>query len=178
VKIRPAARKGGRGVFICAAKTTTRMVTEEDMEQRPAATTERQQPETGYVCPAVDTQAVHDSDASAQLARAGLDLRARRHRKDVEWAAAEPKNEGCKSSQNNRVKKKIFETDEEPSVLTLRQAAEYLRISKAHLSNVINGKVVGVPPLRHARIGRRILFKREWADRWLESVGQGSPQQW
>lgn len=54
----------------------------------------------------------------------------------------------------------------------MEQAAEYLRISKAHLSNVINGKIRGVPTLSHARIGRRILIKREWADEWLEEAGQ------
>ena len=56
----------------------------------------------------------------------------------------------------------------EPSgVLSLKEAAGYLRISKAHLSNVINGKVSGVPCLRYAQLGRRILIKREWADDWL-----------
>ena len=60
-------------------------------------------------------------------------------------------------------------------MLTLKQAAEYLRISKAHLSNVINGKVPDVPTLSCARIGRRILIKREWADEWLEKAGQRSP---
>jgi len=60
--------------------------------------------------------------------------------------------------------------------MTLKQAANYLRISKAHLSNVINHKVANVPPLRHAQIGRRILIKREWADEWLEIAGQESLQ--
>jgi excisionase family DNA binding protein len=58
--------------------------------------------------------------------------------------------------------------------MTLSDAAEYLRISKAHLSNVIKGKVAGVAQLRHAQIGRRILIKREWADEWLETAGQES----
>ncbi len=66
------------------------------------------------------------------------------------------------------------ETNERSQVLTLKQTAAYLRISKAHLSNVINRKVTGVPPLCHAQIGRRILIKREWADEWLEMVGQES----
>jgi|ERR1035438_6682109 transcriptional regulator with XRE-family HTH domain len=43
---------------------------------------------------------------------------------------------------------------EQSVVMTLKEVAEYLRVSKAHLSNVINGKVSGVPALRHARIGR------------------------
>jgi hypothetical protein len=70
-----------------------------------------------------------------------------------------------------------FETkmsDNNSAVFTLKQTAAYLQISKAHLSNVIRGKVAGIPPLRHAQIGRRILIKREWADEWLESAGQAS----
>ena len=37
----------------------------------------------------------------------------------------------------------------ESPVLSLKQAAAYLQVSKAHLSNVINGKVAGVPPVVH-----------------------------
>jgi excisionase family DNA binding protein len=57
-------------------------------------------------------------------------------------------------------------------VLTLREAASYLQVSKAHLSNVINGKVPGVLPVRFFRLGRRILIKREWIDDWLESTNR------
>jgi excisionase family DNA binding protein len=52
--------------------------------------------------------------------------------------------------------------------MNLGQAAAYLGVSKAHLSHLINGKVPGVEPLRHFRLGRRILIKREWIDEWLE----------
>ncbi len=58
--------------------------------------------------------------------------------------------------------------------MTLTQAAAYLRVSKAHLSNVINGKVPGVPPVRSFRMGRRILIKREWVDEWMESANLGA----
>jgi hypothetical protein len=69
-------------------------------------------------------------------------------------------------------------SNEHSLVLGLKQTAEYLGISKAHLSNVINHKVAGVPSLRCAKIGRRILIKREWADEWLELAGQESAQEW
>jgi excisionase family DNA binding protein len=67
---------------------------------------------------------------------------------------------------------------EQSAVMTLREAAAYLRVSKAHLSNLINGKVPGVPPLRHARIGRCILVRREWADEFLALAGRGSVSEW
>ena len=72
----------------------------------------------------------------------------------------------------------VNEGSEESQVMTLRLAADYLRISKAHLSNVINGKVQGVPPLRHAMVGRRVLIKKVWADEWLEEMGAKSLQEW
>ena len=57
------------------------------------------------------------------------------------------------------------------SVLTLCGAAAYLKVSKTHLSNVVRGNVAGVPVLMCARVGRRLLFKREWLDHWLEQTG-------
>jgi hypothetical protein len=64
--------------------------------------------------------------------------------------------------------------NEQSQVMTLEQTAEYVRISKAQLSRVIAGRVPGVPTLRHARIGRRILIKRSWAEEWLDRAGQES----
>jgi len=64
----------------------------------------------------------------------------------------------------------MIDTKDQTPVMTLKQAATYLQISKAHLSNVINGKVPEVPPLRCFRCGRRILMKREWVDEWMESA--------
>ena len=68
----------------------------------------------------------------------------------------------------------MIDTKESTPVMTLTQAAAYLRVSKAHLSNVINGKVPGVPPVRSFRMGRRILIKREWVDEWMESANLGA----
>jgi excisionase family DNA binding protein len=59
-----------------------------------------------------------------------------------------------------------------PIVMTLTQAAEYLQVSKAHLSNVINGKVPGIAPVRSFRLGRRVLIRREWIDAWIDSPRQ------
>ncbi|GIU80895.1 MAG: hypothetical protein KatS3mg005_4133 [Bryobacteraceae bacterium] len=51
--------------------------------------------------------------------------------------------------------------------MTLAEAAKYLRISEAQLLRLINGKMPGPIP-RHARAGRRIIFKRAWLDQWLD----------
>jgi hypothetical protein len=92
------------------------------------------------------------------------------------------KNHGGEAPRNQfglqRLREKRPDTNGHSQVMTLKQTSEYLRISKAHLSNVINGRVAGVPPLRHVRAGRRILIKREWADEWLEAAAQQSPHQW
>jgi hypothetical protein len=57
-----------------------------------------------------------------------------------------------------------------PSVLTLKELATELRCSKAHLSHIINGKVAGLPPLPVARIGRRVVIRREALLKWLWTV--------
>ncbi len=57
-------------------------------------------------------------------------------------------------------------------VLTLSEIARILRCSKTHISNVLNGKVPGVPRLAHVAMGRRKLVLREWLDQWMESSKQ------
>ena len=55
-------------------------------------------------------------------------------------------------------------------VLTLIESARELRCSKAHLHNVIHGKVPGLPPLPVLRIGRRVLIRGEAFRQWLLAV--------
>lgn len=55
-------------------------------------------------------------------------------------------------------------------VLTISDVAMLLRCSKAHVSNVINGKVAGVPKLPHLAVGRRKLVRREWLEEWMEAA--------
>jgi hypothetical protein len=57
-------------------------------------------------------------------------------------------------------------------VLSLKQSEAYLQVCKAHLSNAIDGKVSGMPPVHSFRLGRRVLSKREWIDKWLETTNQ------
>ena len=55
-------------------------------------------------------------------------------------------------------------------VLTMTEAAHELRCSKAHLHNVISGKVPGLPPLPVLRIGRRVLIRLEGLNSWIAQV--------
>ena len=57
----------------------------------------------------------------------------------------------------------------DPPILTLREVALILRCSKAHVTNVVNGNVKGLPQLAHLAIGRRKLVRREWLDQWMEA---------
>ena len=61
---------------------------------------------------------------------------------------------------------------EPPQVLTIADAAQELRCSKAHLAKVLNGQVPGVPhlPLPHLRLGRRKLIRRSMLYRWMAEV--------
>jgi excisionase family DNA binding protein len=55
-------------------------------------------------------------------------------------------------------------------VLTLREAAACLRVSPSQVIRAIAGKLAGGPILKHARVGRRILFKKEWLDEYLNEL--------
>ena len=54
-------------------------------------------------------------------------------------------------------------------VLTLREVATILRCSKTHVSNVVNGKIEGLPVLTHVRMGRRIMIRSSWLHDWMEA---------
>jgi excisionase family DNA binding protein len=51
-------------------------------------------------------------------------------------------------------------------VLTIPEVAAELRCSKAHVYNVINGRVKGVSSLPAIIMGRRKLIRRSTLDRW------------
>jgi excisionase family DNA binding protein len=54
-----------------------------------------------------------------------------------------------------------------PEILTITEVAFMLRCSKAHVCNVINGKVKGVTRLPAISMGRRKLVRREALEVWL-----------
>jgi excisionase family DNA binding protein len=62
-----------------------------------------------------------------------------------------------------------------PKVLNLTEAAALLRCSRAHLCNIVNGKIRGIPSLPSLRIGRRVLFRRESLEQWLRQIEATNP---
>jgi excisionase family DNA binding protein len=52
-------------------------------------------------------------------------------------------------------------------VLTVSEVAKILRCSKAHLCNIVNGKLPNLPPLPVLRIGRRVLIRQDALDDWM-----------
>jgi hypothetical protein len=55
------------------------------------------------------------------------------------------------------------------AVLTINDVANLLRCSKAHVCNVLKGRVPGLPKLTHFAMGRRKLVRREWLEEWMEA---------
>jgi hypothetical protein len=53
-------------------------------------------------------------------------------------------------------------------ILTVPEVAQELRCSKAHVHNLINGKVRGVLPLPTIPLGRRRIVRRASLDRWTK----------
>lgn len=54
-----------------------------------------------------------------------------------------------------------------PESLTAREVARELRCSKAHVHNLITGKVHGIAPLPAIALGRRRLVRRSSLYEWL-----------
>jgi excisionase family DNA binding protein len=57
-------------------------------------------------------------------------------------------------------------------VMTVPEVAQALRCSKAHVHNLINGRVRGATPLPSVRIGRRRLVRRSSLDEWISASEQ------
>jgi excisionase family DNA binding protein len=56
-----------------------------------------------------------------------------------------------------------------PEILTVPEAAFELRCSKAHVLNLINGKVHGSKPLPAVWLGRRRVVRRHTLDAWIQA---------
>jgi excisionase family DNA binding protein len=54
-------------------------------------------------------------------------------------------------------------------ILTTAEVARELRVSKAHIHNLINGKVHGAIPLPSITLGRRRLIRRASLNQWLRA---------
>jgi len=52
-------------------------------------------------------------------------------------------------------------------IMDIKAAANYLGVSRSHLSHILAGKVPRVPVIPHVRAGRRALIRRAVIDRWL-----------
>ena len=55
-------------------------------------------------------------------------------------------------------------------LLTVAEVATLLRVSKAHVSKLINGNVTGTPRLPAARLGRRVIIQKKCLEEWLSSL--------
>jgi excisionase family DNA binding protein len=62
----------------------------------------------------------------------------------------------------------------EKEILSVKRAAQVLGCSSAHVSNLLNGKVAGVPPIPHVRAGRLRLIRYATLMRWIEEQEEAS----
>lgn len=62
----------------------------------------------------------------------------------------------------------------ETDILDMKGAADLLHFTPSFLSKIINGKVVGTPPIPHIRVGRSRRFRRDSVLKWLEDQEIGS----
>jgi excisionase family DNA binding protein len=71
-------------------------------------------------------------------------------------------------NSGNEGMRKITAAAHESEILTVPEVAQALRCSKAHVHNLINGKVSGVLPLPTIHLGRRRLIRRKSLDGWAQ----------
>src|SRR5688572_22875744 len=64
--------------------------------------------------------------------------------------------------------------DAPTELLTLQEAARILRCSKAHLCNVLKGRLASLPPLPHFSVGRRTLIRRAVLQQWIERLEESA----
>jgi excisionase family DNA binding protein len=57
-----------------------------------------------------------------------------------------------------------------PELLTVNEAAHILRCSKAHMSNLLNGKITTLPSLPCISLGRRKLIRRAALEDWIKQL--------
>jgi predicted DNA-binding protein (UPF0251 family) len=59
-------------------------------------------------------------------------------------------------------------------LLTVREAAEKLRISRSKMWAILRRSKAGLPPLPHLRIDRRIILIEESLNQWIRQVEEMS----
>lgn len=57
--------------------------------------------------------------------------------------------------------------NDRPENMTAEEVARELRISKAHVHNLINGRVRGARPLASMTLGRRRIIRRSTLEQWM-----------
>jgi excisionase family DNA binding protein len=62
-----------------------------------------------------------------------------------------------------------LKTEHNAEILTAAEVARELRVSKAHVHNLINGKVPGALPLPSITLGRRRVIRRASLNQWLRA---------
>jgi len=66
-----------------------------------------------------------------------------------------------------RVVRKMDNPSNVSEILTVAEAAVFLRCSKVHVCNAISGRARGVAPLPAISMGRRKLIRRAALEGWL-----------
>jgi hypothetical protein len=62
--------------------------------------------------------------------------------------------------------------NDRPEIMNAEEVACELRVSKAHVHNLLNGKVRGVRPLPSISLGRRRIIRRSMLEEWMRDNEQ------
>jgi len=80
------------------------------------------------------------------------------------------------ASPSQRVAVRVdLEAGAVPKVVDVAEAGASVRCTRAQPCNLIPHKLPGISSLPSVRIGRRVLFRRESLEQWLEEVETSVP---
>ena len=66
-----------------------------------------------------------------------------------------------------------FMPTEDFGLLTMAEVALLLHCSKAHICNIVAGRVQDCPRIPAVRLGRRLLVRRETLQQWIDQNEAG-----
>jgi excisionase family DNA binding protein len=64
--------------------------------------------------------------------------------------------------------------DDANEILTVRQAAQVLKVSYSHMLRLIRGDVTGMPPVHYVRSGRSVRVRLGALAEWINEVEKSS----
>ena len=68
----------------------------------------------------------------------------------------------------------VRENSTRSALLDRQEVMHRLHLKASHFSKIVNGRVKGLPLLKHDRLGRKLLFREDTLNQWIAEVESAS----